>query len=106
MDEIMETCTKQMVEKMDDEMYKFLDKNGYHLERGNIHQIKQLRDKLATKDIQVRCETMVVACQLYEPYNIKTHGLIFFDSISCPRTREQVEELILEDYYKSGGIRC
>ena len=104
LDELMNEYKKQIAQKIDDNMYEFLEKNGYHLERNNVQQIIELRDKLAKEDKQIRCETTIVARQIEEPYKIITHGLIFFDSISHPLNKEQVEELVLKDYYSKNNL--
>ena len=104
MDGFIKEFTRQIAEKIDDQIYEFLEKNGYHLERGNIQQIEQLRDELASKDIQIRCETFTFSYPFDENYNYKAHTVIFFDSISTPRDTQQVRNLILEDFYKGGGV--
>lgn len=104
LDELMNEYARQMSKKIDNDMYVFLEKNGYHLERNNVEQIIKLKNELAKEDKQIRYETTVVAQHLNEPYKIITHGLIFFDSISNPLSDEQVKELILKDYYKKEMI--
>ena len=104
LDELMNEYARQMSKKIDNDMYVFLEKNGYHLERNNVEQIIKLKNELAKEDKQIRCETTVVVQHLNEPYKIITHGLIFFDSISNPLSDEQVKELILKDYYKKEMI--
>ena len=101
---MLDELIRQMSKEMDNYMYAFLEKNGYHLERNNVEQIIKLKNELAKEDKQIRCETTVVAHHLNEPYKIITHGLIFFDSISNPLSDEQVKELILKDYYKKEMI--
>ena len=101
---VMTTHIKGLAKEIDNKMYKFLEDNGYYLERNNVEQIIKLRDELAKEDKQIRCETTIVSFNINEPYEVKTHGLIFFDSISNPLSKEEVDELILKDYYKKNNI--
>lgn len=103
-DDIRDEYSKQIAKKLDDNMYEFLEKNGYYLERNNVEQIIKLRDELAKEDKQIRYETTIVAQQIEEPYEIIIHGLIFFDSISHPLDKEQVKEIILKDYYNKNNL--
>ena len=101
---VMSTYIKGLAKEIDDKMYKFLEDNGYYLERNNVEQIIKLRDELAKEDKQIRCETAIVSFSINEPYEVKTHGLIFFDSISTPLSKDEVDKLILEDYYKKNKL--
>lgn len=95
---IMEQMARETAKQVDNEMYDFLEKNGYNLERGNVEQIIELRDELAKEDKQVRAEARIVEQNFGEEYKIKSHGLIFFDSVSNPLTYDQVTEMILKSY--------
>lgn len=102
---LIEEYSKQLAKEIDDELYKFLEENDYYLEKGNVDQIIKLRNDLAKEDKQIRCESTVVSQSLEDPYKIKIHSLIFFDSISHPLSKEQVEELILKSYYLKQGLK-
>ena len=94
----MNQMAKKIAEEMDNRMYDWLEEQGIHLERNNLERIIELRDKLAKEDTQIRCESMIVETSINDPFEVKTHGIIFFDRISKPLDREQVEEMILKSY--------
>ena len=84
--EMKEEITKQLIAQIDNDMYDFLEENGYCLERGNAKQIIKLRDELAQLDKQVRIECLDV--RMKNENSIKNHYVIFFDSLSHPLSKE------------------
>lgn len=100
-DEITKEYTHNLAKEIDNEMYNFLDKNGYHLERGNVQQILDLKEKLAREDKQVRVESAIVGKKINgEHLEAIMHSMIFFDSIRHPLKRKDVENMIVESYAK------
>ena len=89
---------KEIASKLDCEMYKFLEKNGYQIERNNIEQLTKLRDELAKEDKQIRVETRIIEQCFGEELFVRHHELVFFDSISNPLNDDQVTEMILKSY--------
>ena len=96
---IVREYASKVAEEIDNQVYNFLEENGYILERGNIKQILDLKEKLAKEDKQVRAESAIVGIKLEgERIEAIRHSMIFFDSISHPLKRENVEKMIVESY--------
>lgn len=101
MSEIIEKYIENLAKDTDNKMYEFLEKNGYKLERNNVQQILDLKNKLAEEDKQVRVETVIVDVKKEgENIQIITHSLFFFDSIKHPLDPENVRKMIIDDYRK------
>ncbi len=79
-------------------MYDFLEENGYCLERGNAKQIIKLRDELAKKDKQLRVEYLNTEIKGDNKNIIQTNYVIFFDSLSHPLSKDEVENLIRKEH--------
>lgn len=98
---MIEDITSKVAEEIDNKMYNFLEENGYTLERGNVQQILDLKEKLAREDKQVRVESTIVGEKINgEHLEAIMHSIIFFDSISHPLKRKDVENMIVESYAK------
>ena len=100
-DDIIKEYTSNVAKEIDSRMYDFLEENGYVLERGNVKQILELKEKLAKEDKQVRVESGVVGNELCdEGLKIITNYIFFFDSISNPIGRKDVEMMIVNDWIR------
>ena len=100
-EDIMKEYTNNISKETDREMYDFLEENGYILERGNIQQILDLKEKFAKEDKQVRVESAIVGAKLEENHLEQIiNTIFFFDSLSHPLKREDVEKMIVDDYAK------
>lgn len=98
-EDIMKEYTSNVAKEIDNKMYNFLEENSYFLERGNVQQILELKEKLAKEDKQVRVESAIVGEKINgEHLEAIMHSVIFFDSISHPLNRENVEKMIAESY--------
>ncbi len=99
MSEIIKQYAENLAKDTDSKMYEFLEENGYKLERNNIQQIIDLKNKLAEEDKQVRVESVIVD-EKNEGQNIQiiTHSLFFFDSIKHPLDTNYVRQMIIDDY--------
>lgn len=98
-EDIMKEYTSNVAKETDNKMYNFLEENGYFLERGNVQQILELKEKLAKEDKQVRVESAIVDEKINgEHLETIMHSMIFFDSISHPLKRKDVENMIVESY--------
>lgn len=76
---MIEDITSKAAEEVDNKMYNFLEENGYILERGNVQQILDLKEKLAREDKQVRVESTIVGEKINGEYlEAITHSIIFF----------------------------
>lgn len=91
-EDIVKEYTSKVAEEIDNRMYNFLEENGYALERGNVQQILDLKEKLAREDKQVRVESAIVGEKINEEH-LETimHSMIFFDSISHPLKKKMLK---------------
>lgn len=95
---MIEEYTKQFIEQLDNDMYDFLEENGYCLERGNAKQITKLRDELAKQDKQLRVEYLDTKITKDNKNYIRTNYVIFFDSLSHPLSKSEINNLIRKEH--------
>lgn len=105
-EDITKEYTSKVAKEIDNKMYDFLDENGYTLERGNVQQILDLKEKLAKEDKQVRAESDIVGYKIYDDHlELISHAIFFFDSISHPLKRKYVKEMIVDDYVRRNNVQ-
>lgn len=94
----------KVAKKIDDEMYNFLEKEGYHLERGNVQQILELKEKLAKEDKQVRVGVSHIENKMHKDGSVEiiVSRFFFIDSLSHPINKEDIEKMVRKKYVKLG----
>lgn len=95
---MIEEITQLFARQIDNDMYDFLEENGYCLERGNTKQIVKLKDELARQDKQLRIEYLDTKIKKDNKNYIRTDYVIFFDSLSNPLSKDEVDELIRKEH--------
>ena len=95
---MIEEITQLFARQIDNDMYDFLEENGYCLERGNTKQIVKLKDELARQDKQLRIEYLDTKIEKDNKNYIRTDYVIFFDRLSNPLSKDEVDELIRKEH--------